>query len=439
MKKAKIGMNLRFFGETQERDGRLREIESRLAEINMEVETRSAELTAEEVSALATEVSGLTQEQGTLRSVMDLQENIRRNFSSLIKGGSGDIANPMPGVSEKRTSADRHDTMEYRDAFMNYVCRGVTIPEEIRGERTAAELRAAEFTSTEDVGAVIPTSTLKELIRKLDSYGAIYARVRKLNIQGGVRVPILTLKPVAKWVGEGASDDQKVKADEYVSFSFYGLECKIAKTLLASVVTYEMFQQEFVTLATEAIVKELEIAIFKGSGTGQLTGITVDTRVPAANKITISEADFRTWSGWKKQIFGKMKKAYRNGIFVMAQGTFDGYVDGMTDETGQPIGRVNYGITDGETYRFGGKTVETVEDDVIIGYDEAAVGDVIAVFFDPSNYAINSNMQLTVVRWTDHDDNKTKTKALLICDGKLLDPNGVLIIKKGGSTNGSDG
>ena len=41
---------------------------------------------------------------------------------------------------------------------------------------------------------------------------------------------------------------------------------------------------------------------------------------------------------------------------------FDGYIDGMTDKNGQPIGRVNYGIDGGETYRFGGKEVITVEE-----------------------------------------------------------------------------
>ena len=117
--------------------------------------------------------------------------------------------------------------------------------------------------------------------------------------------------------------------------------------------------------------------------------------------------------------------------FFMAQGTFDGYIDGMVDTTGQPIGRVNYGIDGGETYRFGGKNVETVEDDVITAYDDASTGDVIAVFGDLRNYAVNSNMQMRVVKWSDHDNNKEKTKAIMIVDGKVLDPNGFLIIKKG--------
>jgi hypothetical protein len=34
-------------------------------------------------------------------------------------------------------------------------------------------------------------------------------------------------------------------------------------------------------------------------------------------------------------------------------------------------------------------------------------------------------------RWLDHDTNQWVDKAILVADGKILDPNGVLIIKKG--------
>ena len=411
---------------------RMQEITLRLAAIQQEIEARGAELTAEQLTAYETEVKALKDEQRQSIAANEQRARLLEDIAAGRVSGTVVRAFPSPGAppsgSEQRGNgipaapADRYDTPEYRNAFMEYVCRGTPIP---------VELRANETTSTTDASAVIPTTTLAEIIRKLDSYGAIYAKTRKLNIQGGVRVPILTLKPTASWVGEGASDDQKIKSDAYVSFSYFGLECKIAQTLLASVVTYDAFQREFVPLSVEAIIKALEKGMFIGTGAGQMTGVLKDNRVPTENTITISAADFGTWSGWKKKIFSKMKKAYRNGEFIMAQGTFDGYIDGMTDETGQPIGRVNYGIDNGETYRFGGKLVETVEDDIIAGYDEAAVGDVIAVFLNPSDYGVNSNMQMTVVKWTDQDKNVVKNKCLIICDGKLLDPNGVLIIKKG--------
>lgn len=333
-----------------------------------------------------------------------------------MKGGKG---------AEAR-KADPHDTEEYRTAFMNFVCRNVPIPAEVRADAT---------TTTADAGAVIPTTIMKEIIKEIKSYGNLFNAVRKLNIQGGVEIPILSLKPTATWItantSTSESEKKKIQANTKISFSYFGLECKISQTLLVSVTTLEMFQSLFVELATEAMVQAMEVAIIKGTGSGQPTGVTVDTRIPAKNKIVLSAEEFLDWSAWKKKVFGSMKKSYRNGTFFMAQSTFDGYIDGMVDSVGQPIGRVNYGIDGAETYRFGGKAVEIVEDDIIAGYDDAAENDVVAVFFKPSDYAINSNMEMKVVKWTDHDTNEIKNKTILIADGKIVDPNGVIIIKKG--------
>lgn len=325
-------------------------------------------------------------------------------------------------AAQKREKTDPHDTAEYRAAFMNYVCRNVPIP---------AEMREAATTAAADAGAVIPTTLMNEIITKLDTYGNIYAKVRKLNVQGGVAIPIVSLKPEAKWVGESSSDSQKIEGKNKITFSYFGVECKIAQTLLVNVATIEAFQALFVPLAAEAIVKALEIAIMNGNGTTQPLGILKDSRVPAANVITITPSEFTSWEGWHKKVKAKMKKAYRNGDFIMNQATFDGYIDGMVDKNGQPIGRTNYGINGEETYRFLGKTVETVEDDLITSWDDAKKGDVVAVFANLQDYAINSNMQMTAVKWTDNDTNEVKNKCIMIVDGKLVDANGVLIIKKG--------
>ena len=321
------------------------------------------------------------------------------------------------------TEVDPYDTPEYRTAFMNFACRGEVIP---------ANLRATTLTT--DVSAAIPTTYLNEIVKELKSYGNIYAAVRKLNVQGGVEIPISDIKPTAVWIGDTASDAQKLSANESVSFKYFGLECKIAQSLLVSVTTLEAFQNLFVELATEAIAKALDISIISGSGTNQPLGVINDKRVPSGNVVTLTEEEFTSWSGWKKKVFGKMKKAYRKGNFYMAQGTFDGYIDGMVDQNGQPIGRVNYGIDGEEKYRFGGKNVETVEDDVIKAYDDASAGDVVAVFLNPSDYGFNSNLEMKTVKWIDNDTNEVKTKVVLIGDGKLIDPNGVVIVKKGAAS-----
>lgn len=327
------------------------------------------------------------------------------------------------GTKRSKKNADPYDTDEYRKAFMEFCCRNTPIP---------AELRAT--TATTDASAVIPTTILNEIISELKVYGNLFDEVRKLNVQGGVQIPILSLKPSATWItadtGTSESNDQKLQANTSISFSYYGLECKVAQTLLTNVTTLEMFQQQFTKTAAEAMAQALDIAVIKGTGSGQPTGVTVDARVPSANVISLSATDIASWSQWKKKVFAKMKKAYRDGKFYMSQATFDGYIDGMVDDGGQPIGRVNYGIDGDERYRFGGKIVDTVEDDVIASYDDAGSGDVIAVFFKPTDYAFNSNLEMTMQRWIDHETNQIKNKVILIGDGKLVDPYGVLVIKK---------
>ena len=382
------------------------EKEMRMSEIDALIKGSQS---ADEVRALGAEKTKLTGEVA----------EARRQVTAFEQSNAMDAMGSFKKEEKREEIKDKADTVEYREAFMNYVCRNTPIPTELRA------------TTTGDASAVIPTTMLHEIIKKMDSYGNIWAKVRKLNVQGGVEIPVLSLTPVANWVDEATpSDAQKVQANTKVSFNYYGIECKIAQTLLANVTTLEMFQSLFVELATEAIVKAIEVAIIKGTGSGQPTGITVDSRVPSTNKINMSAEEFTSWEGWKKKVFAKMKKAYRNGVFLMAQGTFDGYIDGMVDQNGQPIARVNYGIADGEVYRFGGKTVETVEDDIIADYETAASGDVVAVFVDLSKYGVNSNMAMNVVKWTDHDNNQVKNKAQMIVDGKLIDANGVLIIKK---------
>ena len=313
------------------------------------------------------------------------------------------------------------NTDTYDHAFMNFACRGTAIP---------SQYHNAAIGITES-SAAIPTTTLREIIRELKSVGSIYSQIRHSNIQGGVEVPIITLMPEAKWVGEGSSTAQTVEAKQKVSFSYHGIECKISQKLLANVVDIKEFNDLFVPLAVEAIMKALEIGVFKGTGSGQMLGITKDTRIPEKNVVTLSSKEISDYKSWKKKVFGIIKKAYSTGKFYMAEGTYQGEIDGMVDTNGQPVARTNYGISGGSSYFFGGKAVETVEDDIIVPYETAAEGDVIAVFGNLKNYDLNSNMQMTTTKWTDPDTNEVKTKVMLICDGKVLDPNGFIIIKKG--------
>ncbi|MCL1999429.1 MAG: phage major capsid protein [Turicibacter sp.] len=391
------------------------QIDERLTAIRSELETG-------DLAALEKETAELVERRSI---ILAEQERRQRVLSSIAEQPQVPVAEFSVGADIIRPQTpERRDVSEdeYTKHFMEFVCRGVKIPMEQRNA----------FTTTSDASAVIPTTIANEIIKQASVYGNLFAQVRKLNIQGGVDFPILSLKPTAAWITETKpSDSQSIQATSTVNFGYHGLECRIAQSLLVSVVTIEEFRRQFVPLAVEAMVVAIEKAIIRGSGVGQMKGILNDERVAEDNKIEMTAAEVASFSDWKSKVFAKMKKAYRDGVFIMAQGTFDAFIDGLVDANGQPIGRVNYGIDGAETYRFGGRLIEIVEDDLLPAFGDANVGEAFCIYMKPSDYAINTNMGLTITHWEDPNDNQVKNKCTMILDGKLLDTSGVLVLKKG--------
>lgn len=415
----------------------LQQKEERKKELGIQADKAT---TVEELRSINTDLEGLNKEINEIRSELDKlppeepaggatppaegRSQVPMNGSTAQSQVLGSYGMQQHQRSEQ--SKDPYSTVEYRTAFMKFAKTGEITP----------ELRANATTTTADVSAVIPTTILNEVVKRLKVYGQVFKRVRQLNIKGGVEVPIVSLKPVAHWIGEDkSSDKQKVQANTKVSFSYHGLECKVSISLLADTTTLEGFETTITELIVEAMIHAIDLAVVRGDGTGKPKGIINDDRVPAAQIVTLTDAEFTSWADWKKKVFAKLPLAYKAGAtFLMSSGTYEGYIDGMTDDQGQPIARTNYGITDGPQGRFGGKEVIEVEDDVLPFYDDAAAGDVVAILCNLKNYGFNSNLEMTMFRYFDHDTNEWVDKAILIADGKLIDPNGVVIVKKGTTT-----
>lgn len=386
--------------------------------------------TADEVREIGGQMDGLNDEIREIQAQIDAlppenatdpnaAANEGRSFNPL---GAYGVAATRDNQTAQR-SADPFSTTEYENAFMNFFCRNQDIGR--------IETREAGVINMAAGSAVIPTQYQSEIIRELKTYGNIWNKVRKTNVAAGVQYPILTLLPEATWIGENQkSDAQAIKADEKITFSIFGVECKLSQSLFANIMTLQAFKDMFIPLAVEAIVKALEVAILTGDGVNKFKGILKDDRVPAANVIEMTAEELKSWSAWREKVFAKMKKSYKNGFFFMAEGTYQSDVCGQVDSVGQPIARTTIGISDGvETYRYNGKIVETVEDDIITPTSAAVAGDVVAVFADLTKYVVNSPMQFRVEDWVDHDTHEQKKSIVLVGDGKLLDPYGVLIIK----------
>ena len=340
-----------------------------------------------------------------------------------------------PAGTQQRENKDPYASMEYREAFKAYVQRGTPIPADLT-QRAGGD---AGPTVAADLGMIIPTTIMNEFIKKVSKvYGQLYSKVRKLNIPGGVKVPISDLKANFKWITETAASDRQKAGDikEYVEFSYNIGEIRVSQTLLSQVVALQMFEDEIVRIMTEAYVEAMDKGIISGTGAGQMLGILKDTRVTeqTGHIIEFTAEQFGDRAQWRKRLFSMIPLSKRGkGEFIFTAGTVESNLLTMKDANNRPVfkeaAELNVGesATDG---RFYGREVTMVEPDIVADFDTASSGDVVGVYWIPDDYAINTNLAFGMKRYFDEDKNEWVNKGLTIVDGKILDPSGVYIIKK---------
>lgn len=341
----------------------------------------------------------------------------------------------------ERPVKDYTESVEYRKAFMNYVQgKASAMPADIV-RRAAEESALVGTVSTDDLGAIIPVTIMRELINELtDVYGQLYAKVRKLNIKGGVKFPIANLKAGFKWINESTVSPRQGAGDikDFVEFSYNIGEIRVAQTLLSSIVALDTFENEVVRLMTEAYVEAMDKGIVWGSGEGQMLGILNDPRVTKRKGATITMTDeqISDWAEWRKEFFAKLPLKQRRGEFIFATSTVESYLLTMKDNNNRPIFYEATGLEVNDldrstSGRFFGREVTLVEPDVVPDFDTAKPGDVIGIYWQPSEYAINTNLAFGVKRYFDEDRNEWVNKALTVVDGKTLNPAGFYLIVKG--------
>ncbi len=393
---------------------RRKEIEARLAQIKTELETRAAELTAEELAALEKEVGELQTERAAIDAAVEKRNAL---LAAIAAGEQVDGAEPTVlrafDKDKDDKGEDKYGTMAYRKAFMQYVTRGTAIPTEYREDQS---------TKTTDVGAVVPTTILDKIVSKMESVGGIYALVTKTAYKGGVSIPKQTLKPVATWVAEGKGSDKQKYTGGNITFAYHKLRCAVSVSFETDTMSIAAFETLLVNNIVEAMVKALEKAIVAGTGTGQPTGI-----ITSAEYAEIVEVAAQDYDGLVRAEAAVPEAYETTAKWCMSKKTFMGYV-GMTDKQGQPIARVNYGVNGKpERYLLGREVVLTEH---LPNFSTANANDKFAFIFDFANYDLNTNYAIGIKKYEDNDNDDQITKGIMLADGKVVDGNGLVILKK---------
>lgn len=293
-----------------------------------------------------------------------------------------------------------NQNLEYRNAFMEFVLRGTAIPMELRASA-----------QTTDVASVIPTQLVNQIIEKFDNVGMILPHITKTSYKAGVEVPTSSVKPVASWVAEGATSDKQKKTTGKIVFAYYKLRCEISMSMEVGTMALAAFEAKFVENVAKAMTYAIENAVINGTGEGQPKGILAEAGVAletASNKIGYADLC---------NMEGELPVEYETGAkYCMNKKTF-AKVLGMTDEAGQPIARVNYGIGGAQERTILGREVLVspyVADDKLFMYDF-------------SDYILNTIYDMGISKKQDWDTEDLLTKAVMSADGKSVD-NGSLVV-----------
>lgn len=340
----------------------LADIEKRAAEIGKVIDTDSNA----DIESLNIELEGLKQAKA----------NIEERSQN---PGAGNGFNPITGMDfnnnqNKVPEGDVFASKEYRSAFYKTLLGQKLTEVENKTFTRAMEIveterRADAFSTTTNSAAVLPTTTLNEIISKARTMGGLISNCRNFNIPTNISVPIGTPSSKANWHTEGVPVSTENPSDKIVNVSFAGYEIiKIFSiSAAAKKMTIQAFESYMIDELTNCVMECIADALVNGTGadqgTGVLTGITWD----ASNSFTFAKAGVPGYKDFTKMM-AMLKRGYAAGAkWAMSNATLYNLVYGLTDLQERPI-FIADPKNEGIGYILGKQVVidDNIADDVIL-------------------------------------------------------------------------
>lgn len=379
----------------------------------------------------------------TLQTVLDELAEAKAQLDALDEPAEG--ANEegrklnVLGTMQARTAGADND-VERRKAFQKYIATG---------DKAVLRSAAGNTTTGDNVGTVIPENLLNQIIEKLESVGTIYNLVTKTSYPVGQTIPREATKPVATWVGRNTSAPESstsgegngstvgkgVTLDTAISFTHFKLRCEVAMTEEVATMALSAFEALFIKNVSLAMLRAIEFGVVDGDGYGMPTGILANT-APTGQALEVA-ADGTLDYELLCDAEAAIPAQYESGAkWCMTKKTFMKFV-GMLDSVGQPIARVNYGISGKPERTLLGRDVVLYEPQTgshIGNYTDTVEADTLFAFiFDFSDYILNNNYDLGIQHKIDWDNEDHRTKAVAAYDGKCVDIGSLVTLTKAAS------
>lgn len=306
------------------RNHSLTDIEKRAAEIGKLIDTDPNA----NVEALNIELDGL--------------KEAKNNVEQRSQGGQAGNFNPITGMNfnqgQQVPTENIFASTEYRCAFYKTLLGQKLTDVETRTFNKAMEMQEAErradaFNTTTNSAAVLPTTTLNEVIKKARTMGGLISHVRNFNIPTNISVPIGTPSSKAQWHVEGAPVESEKVTPAAVQFAGYEIIKVFSISAAAKKMTIQAFEAYMIDELTNCVMEAIADALVNGTGTGQGTGLLTGITWDASNSLDLTG----TYTDFTKAL-ATLKRGYAAGAkFAMSNATLYNKVYSLVDGNGRPI------------------------------------------------------------------------------------------------------
>lgn len=318
--------------------------------------------------------------------------------------------NPITASLEKGSiNTDTHDTPEYRSAFYKSLLGKELTDGETRAMQAAqAEKRADAFNTLSNSAAVVPTTTLNEVVKQARGVNGLYHEIRLFSVPNNLSVPVGTPTDAAAWHTEGAAVERKNVTTAAVTFT--GRELIKVLSMSAAVKRMEVsaFERYLTDELKSCIADAIGAAIASGTGDGQPTGILSGITWNAGNSISTAALTADNLLA----AVALLPAGYAGGAkFAMSTATLFGSVYPLKDGIG------NYLFTDNE--RGGVRRLFGFE---IVLDDNIPAGTILFGNFRYYGVNIPQGVAIEVSRESGFTSGLIDYRALCIADGKPIVP-----------------
>lgn len=381
----------------------IEEIDTRAAEIRSEVESNpAADLDAHKI-----ELAGLKQ----------AKENLQNKAAGAADQRS---FNPITGMnfetraSQEAISGDVYASVEYRNAFFKTLLgQNLNQAEQAAFTRAQAENRSDEFNTVTNSAAVVPTTTLNEIVKKARTMGGVIGHCRSFNMPTKIAIPVATPGTAAAWHTEGAAVETEKNVPVTVTFGAYEIIKIFSISAAAKKMTISAFESYLTEELAACVMETIENSLINGTGTNQGTGIL--------NTAGITDYEYNKAAFTYKDavaIVASLKRGYSAGaVWAMNNATLYNVFYSIVDSNGRPLF-----ITDPKAEEIGKILGHTVVVD-----DHIADGVIIFGNFGYMGYNLPSGIALEKSTESSFRSGLVDYRAMAVADTKCIVPEAFVV------------